>query len=238
MKCYLVLLISPFLFSCGLYPQTPMQVSSFPAEKQPAKHLVILLSGRGASNTYFEDNKWVAIAREHGSEVDFIAPYAHMGYYMTNTMLQRLNEDVIIPAKKQGYETISIAGISMGGMGAILYSHKFPDDIDRIYLVAPYLGKDVVHKKIRQAGGLRQWQLKEEDVDDWNYVIWKRLKTIVEDPGKNKKIFLGYGKQDRLQGFDLLAQALPKSQVFTLPGGHKDVIFSGIWTHMYESGLL
>jgi len=238
MKRYLVLLISPFLFSCGLYPQTPMQMSKFPAAKQPAKHLIVLLSGRGASDTYFEDNEWVEIAREQGADVDFIAPYAHFGYYMTQSLVSRLNEDVIIPAKQHGYKTISIAGISMGGLGAILYSNEFPDDIDRIYLVSPYLGKDDVHQQIRQAGGLGKWQLKEENADDWNYLIWQRLKLMLEDTEKKKKIFLGYGKHDRLNGHNLLAQSLLKSQVITIGGGHKDEVFSEIWKRMYEKGFM
>ena len=215
-----------------------MQISSFPADTQPAKHLIILLSGQGASDTYFEDNEWIEIAREKGSQVDFVAPYAHIGYYMTSSLLPRLHEDVILPAKKRGYETISIAGISMGGMGAILYSNKYPDDIDRIYLVSPYLGKEVVQEQIRQAGGLSRWHLNENEADDWNYFIWARLKEITDDPVKKEKIFLGYGDQDRLKGHDILTQALPKRQVFTLPGGHKDVIFAGIWKHMYEKGFL
>ena len=238
MKRYLVLLMSPFLFSCGLYPHTPMQISKFPAAKQPAKHLIILLSGRGASDTYFEDNEWVEIARDYGSDVDFIAPYAHFGYYMSQSLVTRLNKDVIIPAKKHGYKSISIAGISMGGLGSILYSSKFPDDIDRIYLISPYLGKDDVQEQVRQAGGLGQWQLKDENADDWNYLIWQRLKLMLQDPEMKTKIFLGYGKQDRLNGHDVLAQDIPESQVISLSGGHKDVVFSDIWKAMYEKGFM
>jgi len=238
MKRYLVLLISPLLFSCGLYPQTPMQISQFPADKQPAEHLIILLSGQGASETYFQDNRWIEIAREHGSEVDFIAPYAHFGYYMTQSLLPRLNEDVIIPAKKLGYKTISIAGISMGGLGSILYSNKFPDDIDRIYLVSPYLGNDDVHDEIRQAGGLEHWQLKKDNANDWNYFVWQRLKEMLQDPGQKKKLFLGYGEQDRLKGHDVLAQAIPESQVIIVQGGHKDTVFTEIWKNMNKKGFL
>ena len=238
MKRYLVLLISPFLLSCGLYPQTPMHISTFPATTQPAKHLIILLSGRGARQTYFEDNKWVEIAREHGSDVDFIAPYAHFGYYMSQSLLPRLHEDVIIPARKKGYKTISIAGISMGGLGSLLYSRQFPDDIDRLYLIAPFLGKEEVHKEIRQAGGLSHWQLKAENADDWNYNIWQRLKEITEDPVLKTKIFLGYGDQDHLKGHDVLAEAVSSKQIITLPGGHKDVIFAQVWDRMFKDKFL
>jgi len=238
MKHYLVLLISPFLISCGLYPQTPMHVRSFPASERPAKHLIILLSGRGAQKTYFDDQQWVEIARQHGLDVDFIAPHAHFGYYLTQSLLTRLHEDVILPAKKKAYQTISIAGISMGGLGSILYSRKYPNEIDRLFLFAPSLGNKDVHDEIRQAGGLSQWQIKDENAHDWNYYIWQRMKEITQDPIAKKKIFLAYGKQDHLPAHDILAQAIPEQQVITITGGHKDVIFTQLWEMMLEKKFL
>ena len=137
MKRYLAFILTPFLVSCGFYPQTPMYIQSFPAKQQPGKHLVILLGGQGAPRSYFSDHDWIELARQHDVDVDFIAPHAHLGYYMTNSLTTRMYEDVILPARQKGYKSISIAGISMGGTGAILLSQKFPKDIDRIYLISP-----------------------------------------------------------------------------------------------------
>jgi len=237
MKPFFSLLILPFLASCGLYIDKPIKMSEFLAGDQPAKHLVILLSGRGATESYFHDQKWVSIAREHGSDVDFIAPYAHFGYYARQQLIPRLHEDVILPAKRKGYETISIAGISMGGLGCLLVSNEFPDTIDRIYLFSPYLGKDEVHEEIKAAGGLMNWDIKSNDAKDWNYFIWRRLKEIATDPILKNKIFLAYGKQDRLRGHNLLARALPEKSVITIPGEHKDVIFTRLWGLMHQRGL-
>ena len=238
MKRYLSFLLMPFLFSCGLYPTVPMETMTFKANDKPAKHLIVLISGRGATADYFKTNNWVEIARQRGIDADFVAPYAHYGYYMTRELLPRLNEDVIIPAKQQGYKSISLVGISMGGLGSILYSEKFPENIDRLYLFAPYLGEEVVHKAIRSAGGLKSWQIKKENETDWNHYIWRRLQEITTDPQLKNQIFLGYGEQDEMRGLDILEQSIPAGHIVTVPGGHKDIVFAKLWEIMLEKGFV
>ncbi|MGD9385968.1 MAG: alpha/beta hydrolase-fold protein [Thioalkalispiraceae bacterium] len=238
MKNYLAFALLPLLFSCSLYPTVPMEVSRFDAGEKPARHLIVLISGRGASASYFQDNRWVEIAREHGIQADFVSPYAHYGYYMTRALLPRLKEDVIIPAKQQGYQTISLVGISMGGLGSILYSQQHPEDIDRIYLLAPYLGDNRVHQQIRAQGGLANWEMQQENADDWNYYIWQFLKEFTQHPRQRENLFLGYGQQDTMQGVDILQQSLPDDQVITIPGGHKDVVFTRLWELMLVKGFL
>ena len=77
MKRYFSLLLTPFLFSCGLYPTVPIEQLEFRVGEKPAKHLVVLLSGRGATASYFKDNQWVELARQQGvTTVDFVAPHA------------------------------------------------------------------------------------------------------------------------------------------------------------------
>lgn len=238
MKRLLGLFLLPFLSSCGLALDVPMKISRFPAGDKPAKHLVILLSGRGAKADYFTQHQWVPIARESGSQADFIAPYAHFGYYMRRQLLPRLYEDVLVPAEKTRYQSISIAGISMGGLGALLTSHQYPQLIDRIYLVSPYLGSDEAQQQIREAGGLMKWHIKQENKDDWNYFIWQRLQSLLSHPQTRNKIFLAYGEQDRLHGHDILAAAMPAEQVITIPGQHKDVVFRKLWELMNQHGFL
>ena len=46
----------------------------------------------------------------------------HLSYYITRTAIQRLREDVILPARASGYKRISLAGISLGGLGALYHA--------------------------------------------------------------------------------------------------------------------
>ena len=237
-KYSLGLLLLVTVNGCGYQVSVPIEKTEYRAGETPARHLVILLGGRGAGPTYFEDHKWVEIARAHGVQVDFVAPYAHFGYYLRSQLHPRLKKDIVTPAKKLGYKSISLLGISMGGLGSLVYSDHFPEDIDRIYLIAPFLGKKDMTDKIRAAGGLANWQLNAGDESDTYHSVWRFLKDMTQDTRRRHHIFLGYGDRDHLPGHDLLADALPIQQVIKIPGNHKDAVFTKIWTQMLEQGFL
>lgn len=237
-KKLMLIILFVLVTGCGLYPTKPVRVQDFRDSSKPRKHLIVLISGRGATFDYFERQRWAEIANQYSTDYDFVAPYLHYGYYMSGEVLIRLHEDIIVPAKQQGYESISLAGISMGGLGCLLYSHKYPQEIDRLFLFSPFLGKDDVQDQIRAAGGLDKWKLQDENADDWNYYIWQRLQDILTNADSKQKIFLGYGDKDRLNGHDLLATAMPAQHVIRLTGNHDDVTFTKLWQAMLEQGFL
>jgi len=234
----IVLFMTPFLLSCGFYPSVPMEKVVYKNGASQNKVLVVLLRGFGGSISYFEDHNWIAAAKQISGYADFVAPDSHYGYYANKTFIERLHEDVILPAKKQGYQEIWLVGISMGGMGSILYSSKYPDDINRIYFFAPYLGDGEVQNEIRASGGIGKWHMAEQNAHNWQYAIWERLKTIIEDPSRHVKIFIGYGDKDKLDGHDLLAKYLPDNHIVKIPGGHKDAVFFRLWEIMLARGFL
>ena len=53
-------------------------------------------------------------------------------------MVDRLKEDVINPAKEKGYTKIWLVGISLGGLGSLLYAMEHPSDIEGMLVLAPY----------------------------------------------------------------------------------------------------
>jgi len=238
MKRILLILLTSLTVACSPPMTVPIQKTDFRTAEKQSKHLIVLLSGRSAPASYFQDHQWVDLARKYHVDADFIAPYAHFGYYMAEQLVPRLNEDVIKPAKKQGYETISLAGISMGGLGTILYSESFPEDVDRIYLIAPYLADEDIHNEIRAAGGLPSWQIKPENREDWEYFLWDRLKKITQGDKVKDRIYLGYGDKDQLKGHGLLAKNIPPQHVLKIPGEHKDVTFKRVWEMMIKKGFL
>lgn len=235
---FVFLLLTPILLSCGFYPSVPMEKVNYPANGTQHKRLLVLLRGMGGTINYYEQQGWIEAARNVNADFDMVAPDAHFGYYSSNTILERLTQDVIEPARKQGYQSIWFAGISMGGLGSLLYSTEFPDIVERIYLFAPYLGDTDVLDSIKTNGGLHSWQIPANKMDNYQYRVWNRLKQIVEDPKQKVKIFLGYGDKDRLKGHDLLAEYLPQNQVIKLDGKHDDRTFYTLWKTMLDNGFL
>jgi len=79
---------------------------------------------------------------------------AHVG---DRSALQRLRSDLVLPARAAGV-SIWLGGISLGGLFALGYAAAFPDEVDGLCLLAPYLGNRILTAEIAQAAGLAAWQ--------------------------------------------------------------------------------
>ena len=147
-------------------------------------------------------------------------------------MIDRLAEDVIRPARAQGYRQIWLVGISIGAVGAMLYADAHPDDVDGVVLIAPYLGTQLTADEIKRAGGLARWPSPEVKPDDIDTILWHWLQAqkSTDSTARKLPIFLGYGDDDRFRYNDeVLRAALPASRVFTAPGGHDWPAWRTVW---------
>ena len=109
---------------CGLvrrYPRldallpavAPVNVRRVCFEGHP--ELIVFLPGIGDVLEDFELNGFADAVRESSTPADLVVADVHFGYYARASVLERLREDVIEPAKSC-YTTISLAGISLGGL--------------------------------------------------------------------------------------------------------------------------
>ena len=158
--------------------------------------------------------------------IDIRATDATMGYYMKGTLLDRLETDVMTAAKARGYQEIWLVGLSMGGLGSLLYSRTHSAEVIGLLAIAPFLGDKDLIEEITAAGGLKQWQAPARvDVmspDNYQRELWRWLQASTQGREAAPPIFLGYGTSDRLSRADsLLAGALPASHVFLTTGGHE-----------------
>jgi hypothetical protein len=84
-----------------------------------ARELLVFLPGVFDVVEDYEAYGFLRAVRETGRAVDMLLVDAHLGYYAARTVLERLRQDVIVPARAR-YESICLIGISMGGLGALL----------------------------------------------------------------------------------------------------------------------
>ena len=132
------------LAGCARLRPTPVPIPtvSYPGSGQ-MRTLVVLLPGRYDSPEDFGRYGFPEIAARAGVRADMVVVDAHLGYYYKRTIVDRLREDVIAPARKR-YDRVWLAGISLGGTGSLLYVAEHPEDVDGIVLLAPFLGEDEV----------------------------------------------------------------------------------------------
>jgi pimeloyl-ACP methyl ester carboxylesterase len=236
----------PALFFClaalsasGCVPsaKTPMPTISFDQERSPQHPLLLVfLPGRGDAGASFATEGFVDSVRRAGVQADIMAVDAHLGYYLEHKLLQRLKEDVIVPAKQQGYRQIWLVGISLGGFGALWYDIENPGDLAGVVVLAPYLGEPEIIGEVSRAGGLAAWNPPQDGVIDDQHKIWRGLKTYVQREKSGNRLFLGYGLQDRFAEADgLLAAVLPSDQVYSTAGGHDWPTWRALWDGMLQN---
>jgi pimeloyl-ACP methyl ester carboxylesterase len=154
---------------------------------------------------------------------------AHVG---DRSVLQRLRSDLVLPARAAGV-SIWMGGISLGGLFALNYAATYPDELDGLCLLAPYLGNRILSAEIADAGGLAAWQPGVLAETDEERRIWRYIKSR---RAHSRPLHLGFGQADRFAGAHaLLAAALPADSVDVIAGGHEWSTWSRLWENFLDS---
>ena len=231
-----------FLFSgCALPTNAPLKSLFYPRPLDDgSRGLIVFLRGWSGSNTDFAENGFVAAVNRRRLPFAMIAPDAHRGYYIGETLVPRLKHDLIEPSKISGYSPVWLAGVSMGGLGALMYLRAHPEDIAGVCLISPFLGYPGIISEISAAGSLTAWDPGQFDPrKDWERMLWAWLKETVAAGKIRAPIYLGYGDKDSfLRAHQLLAQALPADHVRRVPGGHDPETMIQLWALFLDSPAL
>jgi pimeloyl-ACP methyl ester carboxylesterase len=236
MLLYRVLLLLAVLFlsvACVPKAQIPVPVLEYgQIETSGNTDLLIFLRGIGGSHTDFERFGLIDQVRDRGLPFDIAVPNAHYGYYKSESVVDRIKEDIIEPARQQGYQRFWLAGFSMGGLGSLFYIREHPEDIEAVMLVSPFMGWGTIRREIEAVGGIRNWDADSSAIDNWQILIWTFVQDYIAAPESYPPVYLGYGTTDGVtkNGPVLLADALPAQRVFTLRGGHNYTTFQALWS--------
>lgn len=212
--------------------QTPTPIPTQSTQQSsagPAKTLVVFLPGRGDSMADFERHGFISTLRDAGVNADTIAVDAHLGYYANRTVIERMRDDVLVPARARGYQRIVLVGVSLGGLGALLIDRDAPGLVDEMVLLAPYLGeKPSLFAQIKAAGGPAAWASgRDPTAGGVENEIWTFLgnRSTTLPP-----TWLLYGRSDSLApGHQMLATLLPPARVRSVTGGHDWPTWLRLW---------
>lgn len=225
------------LTACAAKTDDPIPTAVYPdpaGTAEAADTLVVFLPGLGDRLGTYVDHQFVARLQAAGMGVDILEVDAHYGYYKSRTLLDCMRDDVLGPNRDR-YEHIWIVGLSMGGLGALLTAEAYPDDVDGLVLIAPYLGRPKTLKAIDAEGGLPSWAPPAEvDERDWDVEVWRMLDAIAEgdDP---TPVWLVFGEDDSgARAHRLLASGLPAGRVHTVPGGHTWPTWDRLWDWLLD----
>ncbi|MFM2420712.1 MAG: hypothetical protein RL385_5435 [Pseudomonadota bacterium] len=201
----------------------PMHSLTFAAPAGGGEAVLVLLPGFGDRDTTFEERGFIRALHEAAPHVDIVATDAHFGYYRARTVLDRLEADVVAPLRRRGYRDIYIAGISMGGHGAVAFARTHPAQVKGVLLFAPYLGPSTVVKEVKAAGDLCRYAPSEpfaDDSDGFARANYAWLRDQACRPG-DVALYTAVGDKDKLAPVVAdLSHHLPSENSLRLQGGH------------------
>jgi hypothetical protein len=232
------------LAGCGLMlrePRVPMEVLSLPRSADArSTTLIVFMPGAQEVPQDIVREGFVAQVRSRGIDADVVVADAHLGYFYGGVFEQRLHEDVIRPARAQGYRSVWLAGISLGGFGALRYARAHPDEVDGVIALAPYLAPRLELQAVWQAGGLANWQ-PDGPLKPWEHekalLLW--LKGYADPAQPRPPLYIGHGDDDRLKPFGpVMAGLLPPGRLLSAPGGHDWVPWKAMWADALDRAPL
>lgn len=201
----------------------------------PDRILLIMLPGVGIEPEDFAARGFVQAVHARGLPVDIIAARPDLGLYLDETIAADIDRGIVAPARAEGYRRIWFLGVSLGGMGALLYARAHRASVEGIILLAPFLGTPGMIAEVVRAGGLASWQPGEIAANDGERAVLGWLKAYGCALPARPKLYLGYARGDRfVEGHAMLAGHLPAGQVLVSEGGHDWESWGHLWRQLLD----
>jgi pimeloyl-ACP methyl ester carboxylesterase len=197
---------------------------------QLAPQRIILLPAAFAQPEDFRHEGFVTAVRERGLEIDLVFAGLELAHVSDRSMLGRLREEIILPARAQGC-AVWLGGISLGAYLALCLAAQHGDELAGLCLFAPYLGSRIVTGEVERAG-VRRWSPGEIAPEDDERRVWRYIQSLREGA---LPVHLGLGAQDRFAArHQLLAGALAPTDVDVVAGGHDWPTWRTLWGRFLE----
>ncbi|MEO8408838.1 MAG: alpha/beta fold hydrolase [Oxalobacteraceae bacterium] len=212
-------------------------LSDFAIPGQRAPALAILLPGALQQPEDLVRAGFIETVRQRALSLDLALldlGLEYIGDSTGGTVLQRIDECMVQPARLNNYREIWLVGISLGGFIAISYAERYPGLISGLCLLAPYPGNRILTGQIKAAGGLQQWSANSAADDDAECRVWCWLNAQREQAAA-VQIHLGYGREDRfVSGQQLMAETLAAHTVDIVAGGHDWPAWQQLWINFID----
>src|SRR5258706_9558408 len=206
--------------------------------RAPASQGVVLalLSGTYSEPEDFVREGFPEAVRAHGIEADIVMAAVRAAWFADGSIVGRIREAIVLPARERGASRIWLAGISLGGLAALSYAARHEEDIEGIVLISPYPATREVLREMDEAGGLGQWKPVIPPDGDLEREAWLWLAASREG---RPPVHCYFASGDRFApGQRRLAEAGPPRRVREIPGGPGRNAWRALWGEFLDSKAL
>lgn len=202
-----------------------------PSDTAPLQ--LMLLPGAYMRAEDFLIHGFVGAVRRTGRPIDIMALDTGMEAYLDGSIVEQLHEEAVVPRLADGACRIWLAGLSLGGLGGLLYAQAHADLVEGLLLISPFIGTRGMVAEVSRVGGFQDWQPPTGEAANSEHRLLRWLKTYRSDDAVRPDIYLGYGRDDRFAAsYRLLAGILPVDQVVTADGGHDWKTWEALWEQL------
>lgn len=224
------ILPTSLLFALPLAAPVPMHKQVY-GELNGAGEVVVLLPGMRDDMRDFASHGFIRAAQAaiQRHDLALVAAGATLGYYKQRNLEVRLQEDVFAQLPEH---PVSLLGISLGGFGALNHVRRYPQQVQRLWLLSPFLGDADFVQRLRSEGLAARkgdGDLEQALLANWQWLL---------HPPAGLDIWLGYGsKDDFAPAYQLLAEWAPDIPQVRIDGGHDWATWLQLWRQLLAGAL-
>jgi len=201
------------------------------AGKQTALSLV-LLSGTYSEPEDFVREGFPAAVSERAIDAEVVMAEIRAAWFADGSIVERLHESAILPARERGRSRIWLAGISLGGLAALCYAARHETAVAGIVLISPYPATRDVLREMEAAGGPGRWKPVIPPEGDLEREAWLWLASPA---GGRPPVHCYFASDDRFApGQRRMAETLAPERVRELPGGHDWSAWRALWNEFLD----
>src|SRR5438105_4664862 len=173
--------------------------------------LLALLGGTYSQPEDFVREGFAEAVRREGIDAEVAMAEVRAAWFADGSIVERIRESVVAPARRRGHSRIWLAGISLGGLATLCYAARHGSEVDGIVLISPYPATRDVLREIDAAGGLAAWRPVIPPEGDLEREAWTWLAAT---RGRRPPVHCYFASGDRfVEGQRRMAQSLAPERV-------------------------
>ncbi len=217
--------------------QLPLTLNKIFSGK-PTSDLLVMFPGINSPGSDFVQHGFVQMFQDKYPDVDITLVDTRFAYIEDDNIAERIQNEIILPARREGYKKIWFTGVSLGGLSAIKYNKSFAGNINGMVLIAPYLGSQYEIEGLLTDGTPYVWSELNNNSSDKTIRLWQYLLNETQSKNGKENLFLAYGNSDRFSDMHrFLASLLDKNNVFIEKGGHNWTVWKKLWQTMLDKKI-